>query len=1131
MIMKKQLKNWIRKALLGSFFIFISIFGLLTATNLETQPVYAVPEETTTQTTETTKPAESTSVANTNVSGNSCNNSLGAIGWLVCPTTGKIAEAVDWLYEKIEDILVINPIPAEDGSPIYEIWKYLRGITNIVFIIFLLIVIYSQITGFGINNYGIKKALPKLIIAAILVNLSFIICQLAVDVSNIFGDGLRGVFTAISESAITTEGISEVSYASYANMYSAIGSGTALTIGAGLIMFETGAIWMLIPVVLGALVAVVSGLITIALRQAVVALLIMISPLAMVAYILPNTEKWFTKWKDLLFRMLIFYPMFSLLFGASQLAGFAIIASAKDGFGVLLGTAVEIFPLFFSWSLMKMSGTFLSGINAKLNSLASGPLVTNRAWADSHRQLSRAKYLERNRMPSAKFLNFLAYQRTKREADTDEMNKHRQAKFLAARTLSNYDKDGNLSKRGQKEYDRQALSMRYAQISEMHKGNMNEGFGAHSDEYKSTIAGMKRDFNGSRGVYGTAIRGGSFSDRVKSLDLANMNASDDLKFELARGAKIDFDNATGFQKRVTDAMNAHLDQKAIDTANENYKLHGVLGDSENMARYERMRKIMEGKEIDVHFAAADAASSFNAQSQVMRNKFQTYMDLTAPTQDVVHRLNELTKYEKSNDYIDPIIAGLRTLNMRGDTDLVREQLKNTLGDYTNMVGGKINLGTYASQSLSNFLMFDVKDNDPFLRRFGKYINLETARMYNEDVRPEDRRTRSDVSFYEYVNGEYIDRDVNGEIIRDENGVPKMKKSKRDMGIVLQGTSFKNMERTAIKEMTDAIRDESYDMDADGNKIFNYEKFKKNESKLWNAIMANIIGDQFSFLSGSEQIVALGKGLTGVDVKDHTVDWKGIFGDYADSLTPEQKADYLEFLNKRTKTFLGGHVPVQIARTKTDMLEAIKTQYALRDAIKDGIEYDEDGNVVRVNNPDILNLGFKNNGAGYKQFEEERLEGVKQEFAGSFKEDALQGFGKMYRKGYQGEAKDGLIQLLKDTLDRQSYDDTSTRRSRRRIDDDDDDEGMPVGGDFGDGLNGGGLYNDTRIEVESIFEDYRGPRRLEVEEFWDRAKEVITTSAEMGDVAVTISEIEEGLSQYTDVAQLYERIMRTFFGSD
>ena len=68
----------------------------------------------------------STSVAaksddNKSTSGDSCKDSLGALGWIVCPATGKIAEAVDSLYHLIEDFLVIDPIPTEDGTPVYEI--------------------------------------------------------------------------------------------------------------------------------------------------------------------------------------------------------------------------------------------------------------------------------------------------------------------------------------------------------------------------------------------------------------------------------------------------------------------------------------------------------------------------------------------------------------------------------------------------------------------------------------------------------------------------------------------------------------------------------------------------------------------------------------------------------------------------------------------------------------------------------------------------------------------------------------------------------------------------------------------------------------------------------------------------
>lgn len=1151
---KKQLKHWVKRVVLGCFFVFINLFGFTSMIGLPAQPVYAIPTEDGDTTTEVTEEpgrgveanhgeeteedaedaqeeeGETSKLLDTKKTGdNSCKKSLGAIGWLVCPTTGKIAEAVDWLYDKIENILIIDPVPAKDGSPIFEIWKYIKGVTNIVFIIFLLVVIYSQITGIGITNYGIKKVLPKLIITAVLVNISFLICQLAVDLSNIIGNGLRGVFASISEIAVANMNTDSVQYKTFSDMYSALGGTIAAGTGVGMVALGLGEIWMLIPTVLGALVAVVTGLITIALRQAVVALLIMVSPLAMVANIMPNTEKWFKKWKDLLLKMIIFYPMFSLLFGASQLAGFAIVVSAKDGFGVLLGMAVQIFPLFFSWSLMKMSGTFLGGINAKLNSLAARPLAANRAWADSHRQLTRAKHIERNQAPSAKLLNFLAQRKTNREADIEELNAFNKSKYLAGRTLRSYDRDGNLSEHGQREADRQALSMRYSQIIEMHKNNLNEGFSGHSDEYKRTIAEAKRNFNTSRGVFASSIRGDTLQERIENLDSANMNASDDLKMELARGAKIEYDNAKHFHERVTDAMNAHVDLEAIRNGNTLHEFHGVLEDDANIARYERMREIMGGRDIDTHFVAADAAHMFNAQSQVVRGKFKDYFNYTVPTQDVVNLLNGLTKSGEASNYIDPIVAGLRTLNMRGDTDLVRAQINNLTAD------GKIELGTYAAQSLSSFCMFDVKDSDPTLRRFGKYINLETAKMFNEpdSGRPEDRRTRRDVTLYEYINGEYVDQDEDGNVINDESGRPKMRKSKRAIDTLLKGTSFKGMERTAIKNMTETIREQSYTIDEDGNKVFDYEKFKKNEEKIWNAIMPNIISDQASFLSGSEQIVALGKGITGVDVKDHKIDWEGIFGkDIASSLTPEQKADYVEALHGRTKKFLEGHVPVQIARTKTDMLGAITTQYALRDAIKEGVEYDENGNVIRVNNPDVLEKSYKDDESGYKQFEAGRLENIKKDFAGSFKADALEGFRKMYRKGYQGEAKDGLVQLLKDVLDKPSREEEeSQKRETRTSQPQPEDGGMPVIDDSDVRGFGGSSYNEARIQIESIGDEYRGQNGYNVEEYWGRVKEILSSSPEMSGLSVFIEEIEAGLSQYTDVASLQARIINEFFGSD
>lgn len=802
------------------------------------------PGDTTTPTAPTA-PTTPTDPDNPGSGSDDCQDSLGAIGWLVCPTTGKIAEAVDWLYDKIENILVINPIEAKDGMPIYEIWKYCRGLTNIVFIIFLLVVIYSQLTGVGISNYGLKKALPKLIVAAVMVNLSFLVCQLGVDVSNIVGNSLRGVFTAVQDSAIASMEITpeaaESMNLAYSQLYGVLAGGSVLTIGAAFISFETGAIWMLIPIVLGAIVAVASGLITIALRQAVVALLVMVAPLAIVANILPNTEKWFKKWKDLLIQMLIFYPMFSLLFGASSLAGFAIIASAKDAFWLILGLAVQVFPLFFSWSLMKMSGTVLGTINTKMRGLASRPLAGTRSWADSRRQAMRAKHLasERTR-PSLALMQYMSNRRIAREEETNENLATAKNRGLAYRASRNYHKDGSATREGARAYKQQADNMRYAEIIERDKNNMNKGLGSLEAQPKSA-----------------ALRA-----RLKQLDVENVTASDRLKVEKARGELIEYENARGFHKRMEDAINAHMDDTNGYETNENgekkkrgnYKFH-FSDDSaalaESRARYDAISHIMEGDTYSSQYAAATAAQAYDTQKKIVESKMTKYFELTPPTRDVEYRLEELTKHSNASRNIDSIIAGLRILNQRGDTDLLKKQLDNILNQ-------GVELGTHTSQSLASFLMFEVKDNDPFLRRFGKYINLETARAYNAN----DRKVMN-VTYDEYIKG-YHDGET--ELIDPEHNPTGRMYAKKGMKQLVEGTSLDNIERTALSNLDDSLK-KAYGFDeSHPDKEWDVSGWLKKREEIQTAFEPAFLSASLKWLSGSEQISSGVKFWTGYDLK-------------------------------------------------------------------------------------------------------------------------------------------------------------------------------------------------------------------------------------------------------------------------
>lgn len=425
------LKNRLSKTFFGIIFAILSIFGPATLNLISSTTVHAEPI-----TTETSKVSEAETILIADVdtpeesaetSDNSsetasdvaaaeaedtCYDQVGAIGWLICPSTGVLGKAIDAIYGQIEKLLAISPVSTDNTSPIYNIWQIMRDVTNIVFVIVLLIIVYSQITGLGIQNYGIKKLLPKLIVAAILINLSYLICAIAVDISNIVGTSLEGIFNNIEIQAINTGGLNAASGITWTDLTSAlIGGGSVAGLGVATIAGGLGGfLWPLIGVLIGGILSVIVGLITLGLRQALVAMLIMIAPLAFVAYLLPNTESWFKKWKDTFVSMLIFYPLFSVLFGASKLAGWALIANALtsgSAFGIILGMAIQVFPLIASISLMKMSGTILGKISSKLDSLADVPRSAAKGLTGQYGELSRLRHINHAVAPSASIRRFM----------------------------------------------------------------------------------------------------------------------------------------------------------------------------------------------------------------------------------------------------------------------------------------------------------------------------------------------------------------------------------------------------------------------------------------------------------------------------------------------------------------------------------------------------------------------------------------------------------------------------------------------------------------------------------------------------------------------------------------------------
>lgn len=322
-------------------------------------------------------------------------STLSGIGWIVCPTVNFIAKGMDKIYEIVSSFLEVKTMTNDTDSSIYKLWAVIRDIANVAFVIAFVLIVYSQITSLGINNYGLKKMLPRLIIAAALVNISFWVCAIAVDISNVLGYSIHNMFSGIMEKFNTGDNYTGT-IPTWQQVAAISLSGTAVVAGGLFVAANTigGTVFLLIPFLLGVVTAALIALIVLAARQALITILIIIAPLAFVAYLLPNTEKYFNKWRETMMTMLLLFPIFSIIFSGAQVAGMAIIQSAGGNlFTIILGMAVQVAPIVITPMLVKFSGSLIGKIAGMVNNPNKGLIDRSRKWADGKRNEQKNKVL------------------------------------------------------------------------------------------------------------------------------------------------------------------------------------------------------------------------------------------------------------------------------------------------------------------------------------------------------------------------------------------------------------------------------------------------------------------------------------------------------------------------------------------------------------------------------------------------------------------------------------------------------------------------------------------------------------------------------------------------------------------
>lgn len=306
-----------------------------------------------------------------------CQENGGFLSWMLCPAIADGAATASGLLGSITALTnvhtsIIEQFSKQDSS-IYKAWSAFRNIANIGFVIMLLVVVFSQVTNIGISNYNIKKILPKLIITAILVNFSYLIMGVLIDLSQIVGNGIGVLIRSVAADGMDADASARAS----ATISAIAGIVTTAAGGAGIAAAVVSGPALILPVVMfivTSLISIFFGFIMLTIRQAAIIMVIVLAPLMMVLYALPNTSAITKKYISTIKALLMLYPMFIFATSAGALASSIIIGTSTDPLMMIVGGLLNVLPYFAVPSMTSKSLAGLGAITAGFDKIRGGAL-------------------------------------------------------------------------------------------------------------------------------------------------------------------------------------------------------------------------------------------------------------------------------------------------------------------------------------------------------------------------------------------------------------------------------------------------------------------------------------------------------------------------------------------------------------------------------------------------------------------------------------------------------------------------------------------------------------------------------------------------------------------------------------
>lgn len=377
--------------------------------------------------------------------------STAPLPFITCPIFEAISSAISSLIggqgvtgEReglLISFLTFSPLDAnKNPEALQAIVGSIVSIANAFYIIIFLLLIFSSSLPLGLDNYTIKKTLPKFIGAVIMTQFAYVICGVVIDFFNLLGNLVPNILFALPlNSGIEGGGMSDL------NQGLAIALSTPLFVSGAAFALAFGWIFIIIAVII-VFVAVLVAFVYMVLRYLILFILVLLAPIAFASWVLPGTEKFFKLWWKNFIRLNAMFPMITGLIAASIVVSQILLAVDKTNVAVkLVAVFIPVVALFAVPRTLKWTTDGMSAIAGGILGATAGKMGAGGRAVSKGTKMAAKKGYDYGKKETVAFgkrraaemgIGTEAWQRRQKTKDIEE------GKSRAKERISNLDRNG-----------------------------------------------------------------------------------------------------------------------------------------------------------------------------------------------------------------------------------------------------------------------------------------------------------------------------------------------------------------------------------------------------------------------------------------------------------------------------------------------------------------------------------------------------------------------------------------------------------------------------------------------------------------------------------------------------------------